>query len=148
MNNKMSEHSLESGAGDDINLLELLCVIAKRKRLIIKSCSIAFVLSACISLVLPRVYTATAKVLPPQKDLGSGMATALLSQIGNLGSLASGLGMGSNTTDLYLGILNSRSVSDAVIRRMGLQKVLKKKEWVNEPAASGIKVELSPVFLL
>jgi len=28
------------------------------------------------------------------------------------------------------------------------EKVLKKKEWVNEPAASGIKVELSPVFLL
>lgn len=122
-----SQDSKEEG---DFSLLEMLQIIVCRKRMIITCCSVAFILSVCISLALPNVYTATARVLPPQKEFGGGMAmaSALISQLGNLGSLASGLGMGSNTTELYLGVLKSRSVSDAVIQRMGLQKLLKKKD--------------------
>lgn len=116
----------ECAEEEEINLLELLQVIVSRKMLIIKCCAAAFILSVCICLTLPNMYTATAKVLPPQKDSGSGMAAALLSQAGGLGALAGGLGMG-GTSDLYLGILKSRSVSDAVIQRLGLQKQLEKK---------------------
>jgi len=64
--------------------------------------------------------------MPPPKDSGGGAAAALLGQLGGLGGVAAGLG---GSTDLYLGILKSRSVADAVIQRMGLMQVYKTKTW-------------------
>lgn len=110
---------------DEINLLELLQVIARRKMLIIKICTAAFVLSVCYSLALKNIYTATNSFLPPQKENSSGALSALLSQAGGLAGLAGG-GFG-GTADLYIGILKSRSVFDAVIKRLDLQKEFKKK---------------------
>jgi tyrosine-protein kinase Etk/Wzc len=106
----------------EINLLELVQVIVKRKMLIVKICSVAIVASVIISLILPNVYSATAKVLPPQKETGGGLS-ALLGQAGGLAGLAAG-GLGGGS-DLYIGILKSRSVADAVIQRLDLTKVYK-----------------------
>lgn len=110
----------------EINLLELLQVVAKRKQFIVRFCGAVAVLTVVCSLLLPNIYTATAKVLPPQKDVGGGIS-ALLGQMGGLAGLAGGaLGMG-GSTDLYLGILKSRSVADAVIKRLDLAKEFKTK---------------------
>jgi len=110
---------------DEINLLELLRVIVRRKMLIIKTCTAAIVLSVCYALSLDNIYTATNQFLPPQKE-GAGVAfSALLSQAGGLAGLAGG-GLG-GSAELYLGILKSRSVADAVIKRLDLQKEFKKK---------------------
>lgn len=110
---------MESGE-QEINLLELLQVIARRKLIIVKLCLVALVLSICFSLVLKNTYTASAKILPPQKDSSGGLSS-ILGQTGGLASLASGsFGLG-GSTDLYLGILKSRSVSDAVIKKLNLQ---------------------------
>jgi tyrosine-protein kinase Etk/Wzc len=117
-------NQVEINAEQEINLLELLQVLVKRKMLIVKICSVAIVASVIYSLALPNIYSATAKVLPPQKD-GGGLS-ALLGQAGGLAGLAGlaggGLGGGS---ELYLGILKSRSVGDAVIQRLDLTKVYK-----------------------
>jgi uncharacterized protein involved in exopolysaccharide biosynthesis len=110
---------------DEINLLELLRVIVRRKMLIIKVCVAAIVLSVCYSLSLDNVYTATNRFFPPQKEGTSAAFSALLSQAGGLAGLAGG-GLG-GSTDLYLGILKSRSVADGVIKRLGLQDEWKKK---------------------
>ncbi len=119
--NPPSENSDE----DEINLLELLQVIVRRKMLIIKICTSAIILSVCFSLFLDNIYTATNQFLPPQKENTSAAFSALLSQAGGLGALAAG-GLG-GSTDLYLGIIKSRSVADAVIKRLDLQKEFKKK---------------------
>jgi len=71
------------------------------------------------------VYTASAKILPPQKDSGGGLS-ALLNQAGGLAGLAGGVGLG-GSVDLYIGILKSRSVADAVIKKLDLQKEFKSK---------------------
>lgn len=107
---------------DEINLLELVRVVVRRRDLIIKLTIGVAVLAVLYSLTLKNIYTATAKLLPPQKDGGGGAAAALLGQLGGLGGMAAGLG---GTTDLYLGILKSRSVTDAVIQRMDLARELK-----------------------
>ena len=107
---------------DEINLLELLQVIVKRKAFILKVCAAAVVLSICYSLTLKNIYTATAKLLPPQKESSGGLS-ALLSQAGGLAGLAGG-GLG-GSSDLYMGILKSRSVADAVIKRLDLQTEFK-----------------------
>jgi len=106
---------------EEINLLELLQVVVRRKRLIAKVCGAAAILSVIYSLQLPNLYSATARVLPPQKESGGGL-TALLGQAGGLAGLAAGMGIG-GSGDLYLGILKSRSVADAVIKRFDLAKI-------------------------
>lgn len=108
----------------EINLLELLHVVVRRKMLIIKICTIAVVAAVIYSLTLPNIYSATAKVLPPQKEGGGGLS-ALLGQAGGLAGLAAG-GLGGGS-ELYVGILKSRSVADAVIQRLGLVQVYKAK---------------------
>ena len=110
----------------EVNLLELLQVLAKHKMLIMKICSVAMVVSVAISLMLPNIYSATAKVVPPQKDSGGGLS-AILGQVGGLAGLASAAGGMTGGSDLYIGILKSRSVGDAVIKRLDLVNVYKKK---------------------
>jgi tyrosine-protein kinase Etk/Wzc len=113
---------MEIAKDQEINLLELLQVIVKRKMIIIKICGFAVAASVIYSLTLPNIYSATAKVLPPQKESAGGLS-ALLGQSAGLAGLAPG-GLGGNS-DLYLGILKSRSVADAVIKRLDLAKVYK-----------------------
>lgn len=107
----------------EVSLLDLLYVLVRGKMLIIKMCSIAILASVVYSLTLPNIYSATAAIIPPQKESGGGLS-ALLGQTGGLAGLAAGLGGGS---DLYLGILKSRSVADAVIQRLSLEKVYEAK---------------------
>jgi tyrosine-protein kinase Etk/Wzc len=109
----------------EFNLLEGLQVLVKRKSLIIKVCGGAIITSIVFSLLLPNIYSATAKVLPPQKDTSAGLS-ALLGQAGGLAGLAAG-GLGGSGGELYLGILKSRSVGDAVIKRLDLVNVYQTK---------------------
>jgi uncharacterized protein involved in exopolysaccharide biosynthesis len=110
---------------DEINLLELLRVVVRNLPLVAKVTTAAIVLSVIYSLTLTNVYTARTTLLPPQKDSGGGAAALLASMGGGLAGLAGGLGGGS--ADLYLGILKSRTVADAVIKRLDLHSELKSK---------------------
>ena len=114
-----------SGEQGEMNLLEIIHVVVKRKAFIIKVSGVAFIISLIVSLCLPNVYTATAKILPPQKE-GSGGLSSILGQMGGAAALA-GLGGLGGGTDLYVGILRSRSVADAVIQRLDLVRIFKTK---------------------
>lgn len=118
---------------DSIDLLDLALVLAARKRFIFFTSLIAAVLTAILVLVIPQTFTATATMLPPQQE-SSG--SALLGQLGGLASLASGGGGGGaasmlglkNPADLYIGLLESESVMDAIIRRFDLMRIYKSKK--------------------
>ena len=125
---------------EGINLLELLQVLAKRKQFIIRATAGTALLAALISLTLPNVYTATARILPPQKDVGGGLAS-LLGSAGALAGMA-GLGGMGGSSDLYVGILKSRSVEDAVIQRLNLATVYKTKKPEDTRKALEGKVQL------
>ena len=81
-----------------------------------------------LALILPKRYTATATVLPPQQN--SSMAGALASQLGGLGAMASlaggGLGL-KNPNDLYVAMFKSQTVEDAMIRRFDLMRAYSQK---------------------
>jgi tyrosine-protein kinase Etk/Wzc len=109
---------------EEINLLELLRVIIRNLPLITKITSVAIMLSVIYSLTLTNIYTARATLLPPQKESGGGAAALLASMGGGLAGLAGGLG---GSADLYLGILKSRTVTDAVIKRLDLNTEFKSK---------------------
>lgn len=115
--------STESGkikADLGFNFLDMLIVLAKRKKLIIGLPLAVAVISAAISLALPNLYQAKTKLLPPQQSQSG--ASALLSQLGGVAGLAAGAAGIKNPSDLYVGILKSRTVSDKLIARFDLKK--------------------------
>src|SRR5262249_30651276 len=76
---------------DEINLLDLLIVLAKHKRLVLGLPLIAGVVAAGISLLLPNIYTGFTRILPPQQSASA--ASALINQLGGaLGGLAGAAG--------------------------------------------------------
>ncbi len=110
---------------DEINLLDYLIVLAKRKSFIIKVTLGFALITAIISLIMSPIYKAETKILPPTNG-GSGIAAQLMNQLGQLGAVA-GLGGGSITgktpSELYIGLLKSRTVLDRMIDRFDLMKL-------------------------
>ena len=108
---------------DEIDLLDLLIVLARHKRLVLGIPFAAAVAAAIVSLLLPNIYTGTARMLPPQQSASA--ASALLTQLGALGGLtgAAGGALGRNPSDLYIGMLKSRTVADNLIARFELNKI-------------------------
>ena len=121
---------MHAPADDEIDLLDLLIVLAKRKRLIAAITIGAAVLAGIVSLLLPNRYTATTKILPPQQSQSA--SSMLLNQLagGGMGPLAalagSSLGL-KNPSDIYIGILKSRSIQDALIQQFNLMSVYRDK---------------------
>ena len=73
---------------DEINLMDLLLVIAKHNRFIIKLTLSVAVLAVIYALLQPNIYTAKTVILPPQQ--GASTASMLLGQLGGLAGLAGG----------------------------------------------------------
>ena len=108
-------------AGDDeISLLDLLIVLAKYKKLVLGFPFVVAVLAAGISLLITPIFTATTTILPPLKNQSS--ASAILGQLGGVAGLVGGAPKGPN--DLYVAMLQSRTVADKLIERFGLMKSL------------------------
>lgn len=101
--------------------VELLTTLALAKRTIILSTLGAALAAACLSYAFRPTFTAVTTILPPQQSSSS--SSALLSQISSLGSLGS-LGSGSlglkNPLDMYVSLMKSVTVEDAMIRRFDL----------------------------
>jgi uncharacterized protein involved in exopolysaccharide biosynthesis len=115
---------------DDTSLLDLLVILSERKRVILQITAVFTVVAIVVSLLLPVRYTATVILLPPQQN--SSIATALASQLGNLGSVASLAGGGGsfglkNPNDMYVAMLQSRTVEDAMVKRFELMREYRKK---------------------
>ena len=108
---------------DEISVLEILTLLAERSRLIWAITGICAILGIVISLLLPVRYTATVTLLPPQQN--SSMSAALSSQLGNLGGVAALAGSGfglKNPNDMYVAMLQSRTVEDAMVQQFELMR--------------------------
>ncbi len=114
---------------EEISLLDLLIVVVRYRRLILKIAACTIVVGIILSLVLPFKYTAMTSILPPQQ--GSSAGSALMAQLGNLGSVASlaggSLGL-KNPNDLQVAMLKSRTVEDAMLDRFHLVELFKVKQ--------------------
>jgi tyrosine-protein kinase Etk/Wzc len=119
-----SVHGSSAGPSDDISVFDLLIILAERRRLI-SWITIVFACSAIIiSLLLPKSYKATVTLLPPQQS--SSIGASLVSQLGNMGGGMAALAGGSlgikNPNDMFVAMLKSRTVEDAMVQRYDLQK--------------------------
>ncbi len=120
----MTEHSnppdIQSAEADEISLLDLLIVLAKHKRTILGLPLVVAVIAVGYSLSLANIYTASAKVLPPQQSQST--TSAMLAQIGGLANLLGGPAGVKGPNDLYIAMLKSRIVADNLIRRFDLMQ--------------------------
>ena len=116
--------SLETGTEEEINLLELLLVLARNWRMIVGVPIVVAIITAIYSLLLPNIYTAKAMIL--SNDEGGGMMSTMLAQMGGLASLAGGMG-GATKADLYIAIMKSETVKDSLIDRFKLMELYKAK---------------------
>src|SRR5260370_42085943 len=87
---------------EKIHFPDHLIILAKRKWFIFKFVGCAAVLSAGISLLLPKTYTANAKIMPPQQNQTMGSMAALISQLGPLAALTVGCYRLTHPRDLYI----------------------------------------------
>lgn len=111
----------------EISFAELFSTLSRRLRIIVWAVSITACLSTATAFLIPVQYTAEAVILTPQQAQSSLSAMALLAGagagVGTSGlSLLSGFGL-HNPSDLYVGILESRTIVDALISRFQLKQV-------------------------
>jgi uncharacterized protein involved in exopolysaccharide biosynthesis len=124
--NNLPVHSQRSD-DDEINLMDIMLVIAKYNRFIMAFTAVAIVLALIYVMLQPFSYTAKTVILPPQSKEESNVGN-LLGSLGGLNGLtgASSLGL-KNPTDIFLGMLKSRTLADQLIVRLQLQKLYKAK---------------------
>lgn len=113
----------------ETSFLDLAIILLRQKSFLLKFSFGAALLGLVISFLIPVQYTAEAILVPPQQNqsLGSMLVSQMGGNLGALGSLASG-SLGIKTqADMYVSMLKSRTVEDAVIQRFDLMKIYKAK---------------------
>ena len=106
---------------DEIDLIDLVIVLAKRKRLIAGLSLGAAAVTAVISLIMAPVFLAETKILSPQTS--SSMASQIMSQLGAASVLLGGAPALKSPNELYIELVRSRPVLDEVIKRFDLMKL-------------------------
>lgn len=105
----------------NVTLHDYFHVLAKRSRMILTVTLAAALLSVGASVLLPSVYSATAKIIPPQQE--GGLLSSLMGQLGNLASFAGDVVGKGSKADMYVEILKSRAIMDPIIDRFQLMKL-------------------------
>jgi len=102
-------------------LFDYLLVIARYKKMIFFTTFGVAILAVLVTLLMPNIYTAKAMIVPSDDDK-SGMGV-LLSQLGGLvgmGGAAGGAITAKTTGNLYVTMLKSETIKDAIIDRFKL----------------------------
>ena len=80
-----------------------------------------FLISVIISFLIPKTYMATARILAPREN-GPGLASLIAGADEALMGLAAVLNGNPTPSAVYVGILKSRSVADALIEKFNLKE--------------------------
>ena len=102
-----------------------LALLWRERRFLYRSAATGVVLSTLLAFLLPVRFSSTTRLMPPDQA-GSGMATmlsALTKAGGELGALGSDLLGMRTSSDLFVGILHSRTVQDRLVNKFDLRKV-------------------------
>jgi uncharacterized protein involved in exopolysaccharide biosynthesis len=102
-----------------------LAMLWRERRFLYRCAAVGIVLSLAIAFLLPVRFTSTTRLMPPDQA-GAGMASmlsALTKATGDLGSIGSDLLGVKTSSDLFIGILHSRTIQDRLVNKFDLRKV-------------------------
>ena len=102
----------------ELSFAEIFAVMVKWRKLILVTIAVFVIVAVILALVLPVKYTSTATILPPEGQGGTelGFLSMLTDLPVNIPSLPGVV----TPADLYLAILRSRNVREAVIKKLDL----------------------------
>jgi len=106
-------------------------VVWERRSFLRRATLGALLASTLVAFLLPKEYESTARLMPPDQQSGATMAmmTALASKLGGLGAVGSGLMGLKSPGELFVGVLQSRTVQDDLIARFELRKIYGVRYW-------------------
>ena len=120
----MTEFERHAEEQRGIQILDLLLVLARNKRVLFGVPFLVALLTAALSLTMKNIYTGTARILPPQQSGSSSLA--LLAQMSGAAAIL-GSAAGGRNADLYAGMLKGHTIADKLITRFKLQERFEKE---------------------
>ena len=107
----------------------MLRLLWDRRRLFTQVGFAGLLASTLIAFLIPKSYTSTAQLMPPDTQSSSGMAmvAALAAKAGSIGSLAGDLFGVNSSGALFVGVLRSQTAQERLVQEFGLQKVYGKR---------------------
>lgn len=110
-----------------------LRLLWNRRGFLIRVTAAGLVLAAAIAFLIPKRFTSTARLMPPDQGPENGGVSLLAALAGKGGGTLGTLGgqlLGLKTTgDLFIGILQSRTVENDLIAKFDLRKSYRDKRW-------------------
>lgn len=135
-----STQTAQAAAGEGNLLLGFLTLLGEQKRVFLVVVLLGVALSLTMALRAPRIYSASTIILPPQAQQNSAAGT--LAQLGALAGMA-GVGAAKAPDEMYVSLLKTRRLQDAVIQRFGLQKRYGKTTMLDTRALLAKRVAVS-----
>ena len=123
----------ETSDSREILAAQIVTAVWLRRRFLAKFIGIGILVGIGIAFVLPKKYTSTAQLMPP--DLQSISSPSMLTALSGAASISSSLGggiMSSRTPgQTAIGILTSRTALDDIVNRFDLRRVYDCKYYVD-----------------
>ena len=124
----LPESSRGDAPGKGEQSVAMFRLVWENRRFLARVSLYAVLVSAAIAFLISPRYQSTAHLMPPDSQSGSGLAMAAAAMANSVAGSALGgmatdlLGMKSNS-DIFVGILSSRTAQDKIISQFDLQKV-------------------------
>lgn len=129
-------------ASESADFLEILLVLAREKERILQVTVAMTLLATIVVFIMPKMYSATALILPPQQN--QSVLSTLVGQVGAANALdLRDLGL-KNPSDVFVGMLKSRTVEDALVNRFDLRKVYNVKRYQDARKTLEKRSEIDP----
>jgi len=124
------------------NLLDYGPILWRGRNLILAVFFVSVVTAAVISLLMTPIYQAKTTLMPVESS--QGRLAAALGALQNLPLVGGAMGasLGKTATDKLITILNSRSIAEEVIQKLGLMKFIFRDKW--DPEKGRWKTEKPP----
>jgi uncharacterized protein involved in exopolysaccharide biosynthesis len=109
------------------NVLAYLQPLWDHRRFMLRAGAYALLASTLLAFLIPTRYQSAARLMPPDSSQSGGLAMAAAALSGGagggLGSIASDMLGLKSTSDIFVGILSSRTVQDKLIQQFDLKKL-------------------------
>jgi uncharacterized protein involved in exopolysaccharide biosynthesis len=119
-NTNGARQSRGNAEGSGLSIPDILFLLASRKKLILSVTLLVTAAAAAGTFFMRNTFKGEAVILPPQQQQSS-LAALASGALGNLGTAVR------TPSDLYVGMLRSRSICDGIVAHFHLQEIYKKK---------------------
>jgi len=120
LENKTTQYPSNSGTSET-HITDILIPLVRQKKLVFGMPILVACLALAVGSTIKPSFQSAAIILPPQQQTSS--VASMLGQLGGLAGAAGGLSSAlKNPNDLYVGMLQSRTIADNLIVRFKLQE--------------------------